>query len=375
MTTLPTVATLTNSVLPTTRTAWVLPPLEKRTSYQTLELQNRALPPLGPTDVLISVRAVSLNYRDLIVADGWYHDCKPEELVPISDGAGIVLAIGSHVKQWKKKDEVIGIFNQEHLYGSVPTKLQFATGSGGQRDGWLATLVIYPAEALVRKPSFLTWNEAATLPCAGVTALNALIGMPGHALLPGDSVVLEGTGGVSLFALQLATALGARVVLTSSSEQKLDRVLALLPEHARELVSRVNYTTQPAWGAAAVEQLGRKANLILDIGGNTTLAQACEAVQPGGVIATIGFVADRAAGATVEPVNVAFQTILMGIVVRGVQIGSRELLERLCRFLETDKIHPIVDRAFEFEQAKEAYAYLASQKHVGKIVITMPETV
>lgn len=352
------------SSIPSARQAWVLPELSKREGAKSLQLKDVPVPELGADGVLVKVKATSLNFRDLLVTTNLYPAADRAGFIPVSDGAGEVVAVGSNVTKWRPGDRVLGIFNRDHVKGSVATDEE-KTGAGGVIDGWLASHVVYPSHGLVRLPEHLTFEEGATLPCAAVTAYNALVGLPSVQVGAGDAVIIEGTGGVSIFGLQIAVASGARVVITSSSDEKLAKVLTHIPTEAHDRVHTINYKQVPEWGAAAVEKLGSKAKVVVEVGGNKTLGEAYKAIAPGGVIASIGFVADLSAPAVITPM----QAITTQSIFRGIFVGSRELFERLNLLLEANKVHPVVDRVFKFEESPQAFEYLHSQKHVGKVVI------
>lgn len=344
---------------------YTLPETSARNGFSALKLKEGPLPQPDQNEVLIKVHAVSLNFRDLIIAKNQYPlDLKQSELIPVSDGAGEVVSVGSKVTKWKKGDRVAGIFTQEHQHGSTPSKDEAKTALGGSRDGMLAQYVSLPDTGIVRIPSHLSFEEAATLPCAALTAYNALYGIPTEQLRAGDTVVAQGTGGVSVFALQLAVAAGAKVVITSSSDDKLQKALSLVPESQRHLVTTVNYKTNPDWDKVALDVTqGKGVDHVVEVGGPGTLEKSFNSIKRGGVISTIGFVAQG------EAPNVAYHALLTGAYFKGVLVGSREQFEHMNQIFEDHKIKPLVDKVFPFEQAEEAYAYQWSQAHVGKVVI------
>ncbi|CBQ72115.1 probable Alcohol dehydrogenase [Sporisorium reilianum SRZ2] len=344
---------------------YTLPEPSARKDFSSLQLKEGPIPKPEANEVLIKVHAVSLNYRDLIIAMNKYPlDLKPGELIPVSDGAGEVVAVGSKVSKWKQGDRVASIFTQAHQHGSTPTKDEVTTTLGGAIDGVLAQYVALPETGVVRIPSHLSYEEAATLPCAALTAYNALYGIPTEQLRAGDTVVAQGTGGVSIFALQLAAAAGAKVVITSSSDDKLNEAVNLIPQNLRHLVTTVNYKTNPDWDEVALEVTGGKGvDHVVEVGGVGTLEKSFNSIKRGGVISTIGFVAQG------EAPNVAYHALLTGAVFKGVLVGSREQFEHMNQIIEDHKIKPLVDKVFAFDKAQEAYAYQWSQAHVGKVVI------
>lgn len=351
-----------------TRKFWTLPEPSARQGFSSLKLKEGPIPKPEPYEVLIKVHAASLNYRDLIIAKNQYPlDLKQAELIPTSDGAGEVVAVGSKVSKWKQGDRVASLFTQGHQYGSTPDKDEVRTTLGGRYDGMLAQYVALPETGIVRIPSHLSYEEAATLPCAALTAYNALYGIPSEQLRAGDTVVAQGTGGVSIFVLQLATAAGAKVVITSSSDDKLQKALSLVPQNLRHLVTTVNYKTNPDWDKVALQVTdGKGVDHVVEVGGPGTLEKSFNSIKRGGVISTIGFVAQG------EPPNIAYHALLTGATFKGVLVGSRQQFEHMNQIIEDHKIKPLVDKVFAFEKAEEAYEYQWSQAHVGKVVISVP---
>lgn len=321
---------------------------------------------LEKNQVLVKIHAVSLNYRDLLVATGKYAQGLKENLVPCSDGAGEVVSVGGQVTKFKVGDRVAGIFNQGHLIGPDPTAEEFMTGLGGMLDGTLTEYRFFPEDGLVHIPAYMTYEEAATLPCAAVTAWNALYGGP-KPLLPGQTVVLQGTGGVSLFGLQIAHAAGAHTIITSSSDEKLTIAKKLGATHV------INYRAVPDWDKE-VQRLtnGEGADHILEVGGPGTLAKSLQCIRRGGTISVIGFVAQMD-DAGLNSASLPSMMIMSGAVLRGVLVGSRQLFQDMNKAFEASKIKPAVDKVFAFEQAKEAFEHLKSQNHVGKVVIKVTQ--
>jgi NADPH:quinone reductase-like Zn-dependent oxidoreductase len=310
----------------------------------------------GASEVLVRVRAVSLNRRDIYVRLGQYPGPRPASLVPTSDGAGEVVAIGTAVKRFRKGDRVAGIFFQKWLEGR-PKPEYLATSLGGGVDGMLSEYVTLDENGLVKLPKYLSFEEAATLPCAGVTAWNALV-TRGHTQ-PGDFVLLQGTGGVSVLGLQLALALGARPVITSSSDEKLERAKAL------GAFAIINYKTTPEWEKAVVAATGGGVQQALEVGGKDTLGRTLASLAPGGHVALIGGLTSF--GGDIPALA------LMGTnsTASGIYVGSRADFEALNAFLEKHPVKPAIDRVFPFEESAKAYEYMNSGFLFGKVVIRL----
>jgi NADPH:quinone reductase-like Zn-dependent oxidoreductase len=327
---------------------------------ETLELALREVESRAPAanEVAVRVHAVSLNRRDLMMVAGRFGrgGTQPNS-VPLSDGAGEVIAVGSSVTRFKVGDRVAGIFFEGWLDGA-PTAASLGTARGGNDGGMLSQVVVTNAEGLVSIPNHLTYEEAATLPCAGVTAWVGLFKR--GQLKKGDFVLLEGTGGVSVFGLQLAAAAGARPIITSSSDAKLQRARGL------GAFGTVNYRTNPEWqnevrkltGGAGVDQ-------VLEVGGQDTLPRALQALAYGGHVAIIGGLSGFASDVPVGT--------LMGLnaTASGIYVGSRADFEALNAFLSEHKIKPIVDKVFELEDAPAAFAAMDSGDFFGKVVIRL----
>jgi NADPH:quinone reductase-like Zn-dependent oxidoreductase len=326
-------------------------------------LEQAELPMLqiAPGMVLIRVHAVSLNYRDLMVVKGLYNPKMELPRIPCSDGAGEVVAIGSGVGRVKVGDRVCGIFMQRWLDGPLTAERSKAA-LGGDVDGMLAEYVLLAEDGVVRFPEHLSYEEGATLPCAGVTAWNALqyAGEPALPVLAGETVVIQGTGGVSIFALQFARLLGARVVGTSSSEEKLTRAYGL------GLEAGCNYKQRPEWSKWVVEVTGGKgADRIIEVGGASTFGQSLRAARVGGVIAQIGVLSGSAMSESVSLTPILHKQLR----VQGIYVGSRAMFEQMNGAIERIRLHPVIDRVFDFDQAREAFLHLQSASHFGKIVI------
>jgi NADPH:quinone reductase-like Zn-dependent oxidoreductase len=309
----------------------------------------------GAGQVLIRVRAVSLNYRDLLMSQGIYNPKLKLPAIPISDGAGEVVATGAGVSRFEAGDRVAACFMPEWVDGPPDDeKARSALGGGGA--GMLAELVVLPEHGLVSIPSHLTVEEAATLPCAGVTAWNALVDSGG--IKPGDTVLVQGTGGVSLFALQFARLAGARVIATSSSDQKLARALEL------GATDGINYATTPGWDKRARElTAGKGVDKIIEVGGAGTLPRSMRAVRTGGYIALIGVLSGVKAEVNPMPI------LMRNIRVQGIFVGSRAMFEAMNRAIAISQLHPVIDRIFDFDEAPQALKHLESGAHVGKVVV------
>jgi NADPH:quinone reductase-like Zn-dependent oxidoreductase len=331
---------------------WRFP--EKPDGIDSLVVRDEPRPRPGRGQVLVRLRAASLNYRDLGVSRGGSaRGPAPPNLVPLSDGAGEVAEIGAGVTRVKPGDRVAGIFMQTWIGGDIEP-YHVASSLGGSIDGVLADYVVFDHEGLVRVPAHLSFEEAATLPCAGVTAWNALYG--GRPLRAGETVLVLGTGGVSVFALQFAHAAGARVIATSSSDDKLARVNGL---GARD---GINYRNHPEWQVEVQELTGGVgADYVVEVGGAGTLPRSMEAVRVGGQIPLIGVLS----GGEINPTT----ALRRNLTLRGIYVGSRQMFEAMNRAIELHRIHPVVDRVFDFGHAKDAYRRLQSQAHVGKVVI------
>jgi NADPH:quinone reductase-like Zn-dependent oxidoreductase len=301
----------------------------------------------------VRVRATSLNYRDLAMLKGARRRSRP--LVPVSDGAGEVIEVGDEVGRRKVGDRVAAAFFPTWQEGELEAT-HHEHALGGSIDGMLREEVVLPEEAWVPVPEHLSFEEGATLPCAGVTVWNALYAAA--SLRPGDTLLLQGTGGVSIFALQLARAAGARVVLTSSSDVKRERARELGAEHT------IDYRKTPAWGEE-VRRLtgGRGADLAIEVGGPGTFDQTVVALRYGGTMSLLGVLT----GLKGE-IN-TYAVFHKGIRVHGVYVGSVRMFEGLNRAVTAAELHPLVDRVFSFDEARAAYEHLASGAHFGKVVV------
>ena len=328
--------------------------IENGFGLENLRVVERPEPAPGPNDVLIRVRAASLNYRDLLVAKGAYNPRLPLPRVICSDGAGEVARVGPAVKRIKVGDRVAGAFMQGWTDGAL-TEAKSRTALGGDLDGMLAEYVVLNEEGVVPIPSHLTFEEAATLPCAGVTAWHALIA---GGVKAGDTVLLQGTGGVSIFALQFAKLHGARVLITSGSDEKLGRAKGMGADEG------TNYRASPDWEKWAREETGGVGvDQVIEVGGAGTLERSMRAVRVGGTISLIGVLSGGAG--TVNPLPI----LMRSVTVRGIFVGSRAMFEAMNRAIELARLRPIVDRVFEFSHAADALRHLESGAHFGKVVV------
>ncbi len=341
------------SVIPTTRR---LARLVSRDGALALDLGEGPVPLPGQREVLVRIEAASLNYRDLMVLRGHYPGTPRQGLVPLSDGAGTVVAAGPQAARWRMGDRVAPAFFRDWIGGPFRTSYLPSSLGAGDTDGVLADFVAVPEDSLVAVPDGLTAAEAATLPCAAVTAWQAL--MVRGRLKPGDTVLVQGTGGVALFGLQFAAALGARVVVTSSSDAKLERARAM------GAWQTVNYRSHPDWDAE-VRRLtdGDGASHILDLGGAETFARSLACVAAGGHIAQIGVLTGFAAAPNLAPLMWANADI------NGILVGSGEHFAAMNAFIAEHGITPVIDRVFPFAEIHAAYDHLASGGHFGKVVI------
>lgn len=315
---------------------------------------ERETPKPQANEVLVRMRAASLNYRDLMMVKGNYNPRLKMPLVPFSDGAGEVVETGAAVTKWKTGDRVSPIFMQGWFGGGIDiTKAR--TALGGDLDGVLREFAAFDENGLVRVPDHLTDEEAATLPCAAVTAHNAL--MVSGSIKPDDTVLLQGTGGVSIFALQFASVFGCRTIVISSSDEKLRRAADL---GATDLI---NYKETPDWDKK-VSELTEKRGVdhVVEVGGAGTLQKSLNAARMGGHIAVIG--ALSGAG-EINPIS-----ILMKLVrLQGIFVGSRRMFEDLNRLICQYSLKPVIDRVYEFGEVKEALKHMESAAHFGKIVV------
>lgn len=320
-----------------------------------LTLAERPEPTVKPYHIVIKMRAASLNFRDLMTVQGLYNPKQPLPLIPCSDGVGEVVAVGDSVSRVKVGDRVATIFAQGWLDGH-PTRTKLATTLGGPYDGTLTEYMLLHENGVVALPAHLTDIEAATLPCAALTAWSALV-VYGD-VKAGDTVLVQGTGGVSIFALQFANLLGAKVIVTSSSDEKLAK--------ARELGAwqTINYKTTPDWDKRARELTdGQGVDHIVEVGGAGTLEKALKAVAFAGQISVIGVLSGSTSKLNIIPI------LMQNLKVQGIIVGSRTSFEDMNRAITAHQLKPVVDKTFEFTQVRESLEYMASGSHFGKIAI------
>jgi NADPH:quinone reductase-like Zn-dependent oxidoreductase len=316
-------------------------------SIEGLVAGERPQPVPGPNQVLVRMQAASLNFRDLAIVRGKYIGGPlTRNTIPLSDGAGTVEAVGASVTRFAVGDRVSATFFQGGTMNAL----------GSPLDGWLAEYAVFDQGGLIALPDALSLAQAATLPCAGVTAFNALF--DGKPMRPGDTVLTLGTGGVSIMALQLAKAAGARVIITSSSDAKL----AVAQKLGADVI--INYKQHPDWEQAVLEATGGKgADHIVELGGAGTLPRSYQCVAEQGEIKLIGVIT-RPDG-DLSPYPLMFKAATL----RGIFVGRRQLFVDLLKAIAQNGIKPVIDKTFAFDEAVQAYEYLASAKHLGKIVI------
>lgn len=325
-------------------------------SFDHLKIVEREQPEPGPGEVLLQVKAASINYRDLVVPlRGYGSFTGTLPLVPISDGVGEVVEIGAGVNRVATGDRACPMFMQKWIAGE-PDLARITSTLGGPIDGVMQEYIVVNEEGLAKIPEYLTDEEAATLPCAALTAWSALV-TEGD-VKAGDTLLVQGTGGVSLFALQFAKLLGAKVIVISSSDDKLKRVAALGADEG------INYTNVPEWGKA-VKKLtrGEGVDHIVEVGGEKTLPQSLRVIRPGGTISMIGVLSGVNMGVSLGLI------VTRKVRLQGITVGHRDSFEAMTRAIAQHQVKPVIDRVFAFEELKEAMEYLRQGKHFGKICI------
>ena len=325
-----------------------------------LALVEREIPKIKPDEVLIRFHAASLNYRDVMIVNGTYNPRMRLPAVPFSDGAGEVTAVGETVSKWKVGDRVMPILVQKWFDGdSSEEKRRTSLGGGAQWDGVLREYGAFSEESVVEIPDHLSYQEAATLPCAAVTAWNALF-VSGK-LKPGETVVTLGTGGVSVFAVQMAKMAGARVIATSSSDTKIERLRSIGADET------INYKTREDWDGAVMELTRKRgADHVIEVGGAGTLTRSINAVRIGGHVAMIGALTGPS---DFTPVNLFMKAVRL----QGIFTGSREMFRDMNNAIGTNKLAPVIDRVFEFDQVRDALRHMESGSHFGKIVVKISD--
>ncbi|KAL5526199.1 hypothetical protein ACEPAG_7538 [Sanghuangporus baumii] len=332
--------------------------LTKQAGIDALRVQQSEISPVKDNEVLVKIHAVSLQYRDFVIATGQYPVGAKDNLIPCSDAAGEVLFVGSDVKNFQPGDRVCAQIILGHVYGDMKSLEQYGSGLGGPIDGVLIEYRTFPAYSLVKIPDYLSYEEASTLPCAALTAYNSLFGdIP---LKGGDTVLVQGSGGVSVFALQIARVNGAEAIATTSSAEKAKMLKELGATHV------INYKENPKWGEEVLKLTkGRGVDHVVEVAGTGTILQSLTAVKMSGSIHVVGFLAHAQGGPTAELLSALFGK---AVRLRGVLAGPRTQFENMNRLFDAAKIHPVIKCVFKLEEYLDALQYLASQEHIGKIV-------
>jgi NADPH:quinone reductase-like Zn-dependent oxidoreductase len=324
-----------------------------------LTLEPHSLAALGPTDVHVRFHAASLNYRDLMVALGHYNPKMQLPRVLGSDAAGEVLAVGIKVTRFQPGDRVVSLFFQDWLNGEIQP-LTPKSALGGPIDGVFATERILPETGLVSIPAHLSFEEASTLPCAALTAWNALVEQGN--LHAGQTVLVQGTGGVSLFALEIAKMHGATVILTSSSDEKLDRARRLGATHV------INYKSTSDWDKS-VKDLTNNLGVdhVVEVGGQGTIAKSLSAVRPAGHVHVIGVLSGPDAGPGIDVRSI----LAKSVHIHGIYVGSRAMFQRMNTAIAANQLHPVIDRVFPLNEVRAAFEHMQHGSHFGKIVLSL----
>jgi NADPH:quinone reductase-like Zn-dependent oxidoreductase len=333
--------------------------IEKYGDLDGIVLRDAEMPQPQRNEVLVRVRASSLNYRDLAIVRGFYGGRQPRVgIIPVSDGAGEIVALGEGVRGFAVGDRVLGLFRQYWLGGKMPLRA-WDTDLGGSLDGMLTEYRALSAEGVLRFPTHLSDEEAATLPCAALTAWHAL--HAGEPVSPGETVLLQGSGGVSVFALQFAKLLGARTIALSSSEEKMARLRELGAD------ATVNYKTHPNWDEEVLRFTGgRGAERVIEVGGPGTLERSMRACAFSGDVVIIGVLSGNS---TIDPAPILGRRLTL----RAISTGNRDMVEQMCRAIGAAQMRPVIDRRFDFGEVRAAYEYLESARHIGKVVIQHPQ--
>jgi NADPH:quinone reductase-like Zn-dependent oxidoreductase len=322
---------------------------------ENLKFVESDVPTPGPGQVLVRVRAVSLNYRDLMTVKGQYNPRQPLPLVPLSDGAGEVEAVGEGVRSVKPGDRVTSTFFQKWEGGKLSQQGRAST-LGGPLGGMLSEYVVLREEGVLPFPEHLSFEEAATLPCAALTAWNALV-FQGH-VAAGETVLALGTGGVSIFALQFAKLCGASVIITSGSDEKLERAKALGAMHG------INYKTTPDWEKRVAELTGKAGvDHVVEVGGAGTFSRSLASAKAGGRVSVIGALSGGAEQLSIIPI------LMRSLTVQGIFVGSRQMFEAMNHAIALHQMHPVVDRIFSLDETVAAFEMMEHGSHFGKIVI------
>jgi len=327
---------------------------------ENLALVDRPDPKPGPKQILVKVKATSINYRDLLLVQGHYNPRQPLPIIPFSDGAGEVVEVGEGVNQFAVGDRVASCFFQNWDAGKPMADRVNPSAMGCPLDGMLTQLVVLEENGAVKLPDHLSYEEGATLPCAGLTAWGCLFrhGSVG----PGDTVLTLGTGGVSIFALQFAQLAGAQVIITSSSDEKLQRAAELGASHG------INYREDEKWSKEVKKQTGGMgADHIIEVGGVGTLDQSIRSCKMGGHISLVGILAGPQA-----PLNLTL-VLMQDIRIQGVFVGPRETFQEMNRAIEQHKFRPVIDKVFPFAEARQALEHVSAGSHFGKVCISVDD--
>lgn len=332
--------------------------IKDRFGLENLTLGERDVPRPGAGELLVKMKAVSLNFRDLLTVQGMYNPRQPLPLIPCSDGCAEIVELGEGVEDYAVGQRVMPIFAQKWVSGR-PTRGKLTSTLGGPFDGTLCEYMTLPAESVVRVPDYLSDAEAATLPCAAVTAWSALVVQGG--IKAGDKVLVLGTGGVAIAAVQIAGMLGAEVIITSSQNEKLERALALGAKHG------INYREVAQWGKEARKftREGEGVDHVIEVGGAGTLNQSIRSLRVGGQISLIGVLAGGMQEINVIPV------LMQNIRIQGVIVGDREAFEDLMKAYALHQIKPVVDKVFPFEETRAAFEHVLDGAHFGKVCISL----
>ena len=324
-----------------------------------LEQAQMPDPVPGHGEVLVRLRAASINYRDCLIINGGYRkQQKQQNLIPLSDGAGEIVALGENVPEFQIGDRVIAMFCQDWVSGE-PDQETIESHYGRDMDGMLCELKRFRPHQLVKTPDYLSDSEAASLPCAALTAWSAIVAM--GKTRPGDIILTQGTGGVSLFAVQFAKMAGAKVIITSSSDGKLERAKSLGAD------TGINYLLDENWGKTALALSdGRGIDNVIELGGTETLKHSLICVRPGGTVSMIGVLSGATFGNALLPFVVSRR-----VRMQGVTVGNREQMTDMLRAMDIHEIRPVVDKVFEFDEAGSAFDYVGSGAHFGKVCINI----
>ncbi|MBC3541001.1 NAD(P)-dependent alcohol dehydrogenase [Rufibacter sediminis] len=328
--------------------------------WENLKKEECQEPSVTGNQIKINIKAVSLNFRDTAVTRGGFaYPGEKLPMIPFSDGAGVITEVGPDVRKFKVGDRVSPNFFPDWHGGNFSAQKVFRS-LGGSTDGVLAEYVVFSEDSVAKVPDFFSFEEAASFPCAGVTAWHSLVTKGG--IKAGETVLVQGTGGVSVFGLQIAKLFGAKVIITSSSNEKLEEAKALGADYL------INYKETPDWGKKALELTnGAGVDYILEVGGKDTLPQSLEALKPGGSIYIIGAVGGGAPGQA----NELFLSPLNMVNLQGIYVGSVDMLEEIFTAFAPNQVKPAIGKTFEFDQVHQALEFMSNGAHFGKIVVTI----